>query len=58
MNKEQRKFRKTTKARARRKDFVKKKNIITSFARVMKKEGIKYGPPVRLPKSRKLKVKK
>ncbi len=50
MNKEQRKFKKTTKARVRRKDFLKKKNIIKFFIRARAREKVKYGLPVAFPK--------
>lgn len=55
MNKEKRKFRKTTKVRARRRDFVKKRNIIKFFTKERAKELVEYKLPVAFPKRRKKK---
>ena len=57
MNKEQRKFIKKSKARARRVDFVKKRNNIKFIIKEKTKKRVDYGLPDRFRKRKKIKVK-
>ena len=58
MNKEQRKFRKITKGYKRRKDFVKKRNILKQYLSEMENLGLKVHSmrqPIKFPERKKYK---
>ena len=54
MHKEQRRNKKAMKAKARRKDYIKKKNIIKAFKKEREGDGVECGNPVRFPKRKKI----